>query len=282
MILDLGDIAPLSINIYDSTGALANATSVSVTIYLPDGTTTTGTVTNPTTGQYNCDYTPTQVGRYVISWSATGTNAASYTDEFSVRDIANMGVVSLDEVKSHLNIPLTVTTDDEELRRFMDAATDLAEGFVGQVLGRRTITSEKHSGSNYDHIKIRKPSILSVTSLTENGVALTQDTDYVVDPTGQRIYRIATNGLFSNHYYGYWAQGVNNVVVTYVAGFTLAPAAARQGVLEITRHLWTTQRGNKSGTTRSQSGDDFAAGGTHSLTWKAEELLQPLSLPGMI
>jgi hypothetical protein len=279
MTYDLGDVIPLGITITDSTGANANASAVTCTITLPDGTTSTGSVTNPSTGLYNCDFSPTQTGRHAVRWLATGTNASAYTDEFTVRDYADLGIVGLDEVKAHLNIPTTDTTLDEELRRFIDAATDLAETYVGQVLGRRTFTSELYDGGT-EFIRIRNPKAISITSVTENELAVSSSA-YVLDYTGQRLYRIGSGTLYATNSYGYWVQGMNNISVTYVAGYVNPPMAARQGVLEIIRHLWQTQRGSMSVMGRSLGGDELYTTPTYSLPRRAMELLDPTSFPGI-
>ena len=284
MSYDLGDIVPLGITITDSTGANANASAVTCTITLPDGTTSTGSVTNPTTGLYNCDYSPTIVGRYSVRWLATGTNAAAFTDDFVVRDYADIGIVSLSEVKTHLNIPSTDTTSDEELRQFMDAATDLIEGYLGIIIGKRTYTDELYDGTargtNGEFIRIQNPKVISVTSIYENN-ALLSASAYSVDPTGQRIYRVGSDTLYSTNTYGYWAPGMNNIKVTYVAGFVNPPGAVRQGTLETIRHLWQTQRGSMSVLGRNLGGDEMYTTPTYSLPRRVMELLDPASLPGL-
>jgi len=279
MTYDLGDVVPLGITITDSTGANANASAVTCTITLPDGTTSTGSVTNPSTGLYNCDFSPSQTGRHAVRWLATGTNASAYTDEFNVRDYADLGLLGLAEVKAHLNIPTTDTTLDEELRRYIDAGTDLAEQYLGQILGRKTFTSELYDGGT-EFIRIRNPKVISVTSVYENG-ALVSSSNYVLDYTGQRLYRIGSGTLYATNSYGYWTAGMNNVSITYVAGYVNPPMAAKQGVLEIIRHLWQTQRGAMNVMTRNQTGDDFYPGSTYSLPRRAMELLDPQSLPGL-
>ena len=279
MSYDLGDIVPLGITITDSTGANANASAVTCTILLPDGTSSTGSVTNPATGQYNCDFSPSQVGRYSVRWLATGTNASAFTDDFVVRDYAEIGAVSLSEVKTHLNISSSDTSLDEELRLFMDAATDLAEGYLGIIIGQRTYTSELYDGGN-EFLRIRNPKVLSIASVYENDQLL-NSAQYVVDPTGQRLYRIGSGTLYATNSYGYWTAGMNNVKVTYTAGFTNPPAAVRQGVLEIIRHLWQTQRGAMNVMGRNQTGDEFYPASTYSLPRRAMELLDPASLPGL-
>ena len=71
-VYDLGDVASLGITIKDAAGNLANATSVVATITTPDGTTSTPTVVNTSTGLYDVSYTPSTSGRYLIRWVATG------------------------------------------------------------------------------------------------------------------------------------------------------------------------------------------------------------------
>ena len=278
-VYDLGDVVALGVTITDAAGSPADATTVVATIVAPDGTSSTPSVVHSGTGLYDLNYTPTQYGRHTIRWVATGTNASAYADEFTVRDFTELGIVSLDEVKAHLNIPTTNTTNDEEIRRFIDAASDLAESYVGCILGRKTFTSEKYSG-NTDIIRLRNPRAISITSVYENGTLL-DPVAYVLDPTGQRLTRVTTGSISGPNYFGIWAPGAENIVVSYVAGFINPPAAAKQGVLEIIRHLWQTQRGPSSVIGRSQSGDEFYQTPTYSLPRRAMELLDPVSLPGL-
>jgi hypothetical protein len=274
---DLGDVVPLGIAITDASGVAANATTVVLTITAPDGTTTTPSVTNSSTGNYDATFTPTQAGRHRINWLATGTNASAWADEFTVRDNTRHPVISWSDALAHLNIPANAAPEDE-LRRFMDAAEDLAEQYVGTILGRATFT-ETHDGG-YDHIRLRKPCALSVASVYENGV-LVDPSNYYIDPSGQRLYRRGS-GSFGYSLSSMWAAGVQSVVVTYTSGYLVTPPAVQQGVLEILRHLWQTQRGAVNVMNRTGSGDDFYTASTYSLPRRAMELLDQASLPGMI
>lgn len=278
-VYDLGDVVNLGITITDTSGNNANATAVVATITAPDGTVYTPGLSNSAAGLYDVSFTPTQSGRHTIRWVATGANASAYMDEFNVRDMTHTSVISLDQAKAHLNIPASNTTNDEEIRRFIDAATDLAENYVGCILGRQTFTNEKYDG-NTDHLRIRNPKVISIASVYENGNLLNA-ADYLLDPTGQRLYRVTTVAYSASNYYGIWAPGANNITVTYTAGFLNPPGAVQQGVLEILRHLWQTQRGAVSVMGRAQPGDDFYPASTYSLPRRAMELLDPASLPGM-
>jgi len=212
---DLGDVVALGITITNSAGTAQNATSVICTITLPSGTSVTPTVTNSGAGLYDIAYTPTLSGRHVVRWVATGTNASAFTDEFSVRDLTTLPVVSYDMALSHLNIP-AASADEDEIRRFIDAAQDLAENYVGAVLGRRTLV-ETYDGQT-DVLRLRSPRAISITTVVEAGVTL-DASQYKLDDTGQRLYRLTTSTISASSSfgaYGFWASGVNAVTVTYI------------------------------------------------------------------
>jgi len=251
---------------------------VTLNITLPDASTVSVTTSTSTTGTYTASYLPTQVGRHILAWSATGTWPQAFSDIFEVRDIADIGIVGYDEVLEYLNIP-AASASENEVRRFIDASTDLAENYVGQVLGRRTFTNELYDGGT-EFIRIRNPKAISITSVTENGASVPAS-NYVLDYTGQRLYRIGSGTLYATNSYGYWTAGMNNVSITYVAGYVNPPMSAKQGVLEIIRHLWQTQRGSMNVMNRQANGDELYPTATYSLPRRAMELLDPTSFPGM-
>ena len=275
---DLGDKVYLTWNTVDPTGAAVNPGTVTLNITLPDASNVSVTTATSTTGTYTASYLPTQVGRHIIAWAATGSYPQAYSDIFEVRDINDIGICGYDEVLEYLNIP-SASANENEVRRFIDAATDLAETYVGQVLGRRTYTDELYDGGT-EFIRIRNPKAISITSVYENG-ALVSSNAYNLDYTGQRLYRIGSGTLYATNSYGYWTGGFNNIKITYVAGYVNPPMSAKQGVLEIIRHLWQTQRGAINVMGRTQTGDELYTGSTYSLPRRAMELLDPTSFPGM-
>ena len=275
---DLGDKVYLTWNTVDSSGAAVNPGTVTLNITQPDGTTSSVTTATSTTGTYTASFLPTLAGRHILAWAATGSYPQAFSDIFEVRDINDIGIVGYDEVLEFLNIP-AASANENEVRRFIDASTDLAETYVGQVLGRRTFTDELYDGGT-EFIRIRNPKAISITSVTENGLAVSAS-NYVLDYTGQRLYRIGSGTLYATNSYGYWTQGMNNVSITYVAGYVNPPMSAKQGVLEIIRHLWQTQRGAINVMSRTNSGDELYSTPTYSLPRRAMELLDPTSFPGL-
>ena len=259
----IGEVLILNFYTFDSAGVAANATSVTCTITLPNNTTTSPSVTNTATGVYQATYSPAVVGHFGVYWAATGTNATAKEDAFNVEDNSVSPPISLTDVKNHLNI--TVTDDDAELLAMLNAATGLIEGVVGP-LSRRTVTAETHNGGRTT-VLLKQAPIISITSCLENGSALAA-TSYSVDEESGVLTRTSGYTVYT------WGGDVdfanfNNISVTYVAGRSIIPADLAHAVLELVRHLWTTQRGSirRSGT------DDYVPGSGFSMPNRVREML---------
>lgn len=237
---DLGDTLPFSSKLYDKPpadgGVLVNATSVALTITLPDGISTVPgvVVTNPpaVTGTYGYDYVTTSTaGRFVGRWLftfATGKTSA-YTEEFDVRPADPGYVMSLLSAKEHLNIDATDTSADEELRSWLESITRLAEWKAGEVVPK-SYTERHPSGRS---LWLRHPPVISVTSIEP---WLTSGTSYapadVRCTEGGRVERL-NGGSFTG----------GPFAVVYRAGRLVVPANIRDAAKIILKHLWETQRG---------------------------------------
>lgn len=235
MAYDLGDVVPLSVEIRDTAGALADAGAVTLTIALPDGTTTTPAVTSPSTGVYEASHPAAMVGLHAVRWAATGTNAGAYDDVFEVRPSGSRWIVSLADAKAELNI--TGTGDDEELRGVLDEAHDLVERYPpGVTLAPRSRTEQHPGGSTT--LRLRWPPVREVTTVTVAGTALAEaDYDLLLD--GDAAVLIPASGTFGG-------DG-DQVVVEYAAGWASPPPAAVRAVKAMLAHLWATQRGSMGG-----------------------------------
>lgn len=67
-----GQQVRVSLEVYNSSNVLANAT-VALSIKAPDGTVTTPSVTNDSTGKYHSDVSLSAAGVWWYRWAATGT-----------------------------------------------------------------------------------------------------------------------------------------------------------------------------------------------------------------
>ncbi|MGH8571248.1 MAG: head-tail connector protein [Gammaproteobacteria bacterium] len=226
----IGSIVPITFAERNAAGALINATTVSLTITLPDGTLVTPAVANPPaeTGIYTYDYPTTQVGRHIWLAASTGPTAVYGPIVFNVIPSSPGGIIGLDEAKQHLNI--TNSFNDEELRGFLEAATLVVEDVVGPVVAR-SFTEIHDSGAR---LVLNQCPAISLTTLIP---VLTGGTSYLpadldLDP----------NTAVVRHKSGICFEGP--LRVTYTAGRRVVPDNIVQGTKEIVRHMWDTQRGH--------------------------------------
>ncbi|MBA2951590.1 head-tail connector protein [Streptomyces himalayensis] len=273
MPFDLGDTVRLAADCKNAGGTLTDATSVALTITLPDGSTASPAVTNPPgqTGKYTLDYTSTQAGRHAVRWVFTGP-ASAYTDSFDVREASPPAILSLADAKAHLDI--TTTTEDDELRGWIEAVTHLVEQFTG-VCARGTVV-EDHSiqPSGVRELALRRTPVLSLTSAV---AILTGGTSYTVGDldvdTRMGIVRLRSGGRM----YG-------PLRITYTAGRAVIPANITAAAKIILQHLWRTQYGASRALAGIGGGDDFnvtepIAGFGYAIPNRALQLLEPHRLP---
>lgn len=247
----LGQPVPLRALVRDAAGDLDNAETVTLSITLPDGTTVTPTVTNPPvlTGTYVYDYMPTLPGLHTVRWVFTGINsAAPPVDSFYV-DLGPTGLpplASLAEAREQCRV--YSVDDDALLQRYLRVASGHCERRT--QMWRRQILAKTADGGR-DLVRLRYP-VISITTVTESGYALTADGYTTVLDDGL-LYRGPSTGCGWR-----WATGRQNVAVTYVAGAAagIVPDEIRQGVLLLTEHLWNTQRGG-SRLPRTDGGGDW-------------------------
>lgn len=278
--IDLGDTVQVAVAIRDSSGTLTDPATATLTITLPDGTTTTPTVTLPPaeTGILRVDYATVQEGLHRWRLTTTGPVTAR-TDMFDVRPADLPLLFSLADAKEHLNIEAERTNDDEELRRFCEAVTEIVESGPDWGVGPvavRTYTDRIHPCDTRALVLRHRP-VLSVTSVT---AVLDGGTDYApadldVDEQAGIVVRKAAAGLWFTG--GPWD-------VTYLAGRRQVPANISHAGRIILQHLWSTQRSRDVRrppiNTSGEMMDVRAAGMTFSVPRRAIELLGPHAQAG--
>lgn len=255
MAWDVGDVVPLGVEVRDSAGDLAAAGAIACTITLPDGTTATPAVITAATGRYSAQFTATQAGPHGVRWVATGANASAWHDGFYIRPVSTP-LVSLSEIKTHLNIAAADTADDEELRDKLAAAHDAVAANLQRPVTRETRTDVLMPRGPWT-VVLPKPDVTSVTSVTVAGATLDPD-DYTLDVRTGTLTRSAG-----------WSGPVTVVWVTRPVDH----ADVRNAVMEMCRHLWETQRGSARSLPR-RGGDGPAPAG-YALPNRVTELLAP-------
>lgn len=239
MPFDLGDVVPLSVSV-DVEGVPTDGT-VTLTVTKPDGTADTPTPTHGATGQYSYDYPTVMPGRHVVRWVSTSPNAA-YTDVFDVREAELASIVSLKDMKTHLDIK--GTSRDEELRGVIEAVTEMCEEHLGQAIVRSTRTEEHKVRSG---LVLNWTPVQSLVSMALVDGTFTWDVaDLHVSPAG-----VVTSPLGVAPY--------GHLTVTYVAGPSVVKAKHREAAEYTVQHLWKSKRPERGAANRN-SGLDSSMG----------------------
>lgn len=137
-----------------------------------------------------------------------------------------MSVTTLSDAKAYLNI--TGSEHDSELQRTLNRAEGMIARRVGP-LSQGSVT-ERVAGDGAPTLRLTQLPVDSLTSLLDaDGVAVELDALVV---TSSGVVSGATS--FSSRYYD----------ATYTCGYgDPLPDGIVEGVLALTQHLWTTQRG---------------------------------------
>jgi hypothetical protein len=229
MAVDLGQLYRATYEVRDANGALTNAT-VSLAVTLPDGTTAAPgspfTPVNDSTGVYHVDFATATVGLHKFAWTSTSPTT-SKVDWVEVRQFISL--ISFADGKLHLNEQGSL--QDEEIRSFMETATEVVESIVGPCI-IRTFTDRVRTGGG--QLLLPRFPVVSVTSVTS---VRTPSTTYL---TAELDVDLDAGVVSLNTGWGF-TDGPWNVV--YKAGRSIIPARYVQADKEMLWHLWTTQRG---------------------------------------
>ncbi len=224
---DVGDVVTL-------TWVYGASTTAAVTVTLPDGTTSTPSVSGSST--YTASFTTTLPGYHRVRWVGTGSNPGAYEDAFNVSGSTTEPILSLDDAKTFLRI--SNSSSDDEVRAVLEAVSDVCERFTKRVW-RRTTYTETVSTCDSDYIYLPHVPVISVASVVVNGVTVT---DYVVDKRAGALRRGTSLAEYD------WEDSFAGVVVTYTAGPAdgVVPANILQGCRLLLQHMWQTQRGGSN------------------------------------
>lgn len=270
---DLGDTVPLAFEVLDENDELTDASAVAVTIGLPDGTSTSPALVHPSTGRYTLDFVTTMVGRHTVRGTSTGP-ASAFADIFDVRPATPGYIVSLEDAKKHLGMAAATTRDDEELRGFIEAATEVVEDLAGEVIVRRTVV-ERRPLTGDRKVALSYAPVVSMTTIAAVDGSRTWDpAGWDVDPAAAVLTALPGTSLWRG-----------DVAFTYVAGYPLVPARYTRAALMVLRHLWETQRaslgGSRGATLGGQQTDDsFVYSQGYAIPRAAAELIRS-PMPGL-
>lgn len=261
-----------------------SATGTTVTVTQPDNTVVTASPA-PSVGSATFAYPTTKVGRHSVRWVCTGPDVEAYADGFEVAEGDPGFVISLADAKTQLN--MTSTTNDEELRLWLGATTEVVEYFCGSMVVRPY--TEAHSGGKASLSLYHAP-VVAVSAITEfiGTVAYNLTLQPVGQSTSAYGYSVddAEAGIVTRRTASSWPMpfmpGTNNVTVTYTAGRPVIPYAVQGAARLIVAHLWTTRRGAMPLPAASGEQTSMVPGFEYAVPIKAIELMERFERMGGI
>ena len=142
------------------------------------------------------------------------------------------GLITLAEARASLGWATSDTSNDADLEKYIEAATPVIERETGPLIARTGVVFTLDGGRTRLVLPTR---FNTVTTLVESGVTVT---DFVPEPSAGLI----TGGTTGSP--RYFANGVQNIVVTVTTGAAEVPANVKLATRELVTHLW--RRGRQS------------------------------------
>ena len=157
-------------------------------------------------------------------------------------------LTTLANVKAELDI--ANGTSDAVLRRYISGASSAASQYCNRVFAAETV-SEEFLQSHRDRFSISKIAplqlsrwpLIAVTSVTEDGVLLVVDTDYLVDATNGQLTRLTADGFPRT-----WP--CVTITVVYSAGYSTTPADLEDAIIRMVTKRWSAK--GRDATLRSE------------------------------
>jgi hypothetical protein len=171
---------------------------------------------------------------------------------------------SLPDVKAHLNI--TDDAHDAELQDMLDRAVAVLAVRIGPLVPV-VVTDEVHTGPG--PLVLRRYPVVSVQSATSSDSSVT-DLDLDTD-TG------VLHGSFTSK--------SRATKVSYTAGRDVLPADIEAAVLEMTAHLWASQRVSRPGRPGFSEIDvnpEVPSGARFLLPYRVQTLIEPHLIPASV
>jgi hypothetical protein len=182
---------------------------------------------------------------------------------------ADTDLVALDVLKADLGV--IGSASDELLERLISRASSVVQDYIGHALAVEIIEDRFDADAHraVEHpaglILSRRP-IVEIHSITDNGTALVEGTDFRVNAATGQVARIGTASRFTTP-----------VVVSYSAGHPSIPPAVEDVVVGLVRSAYSTHGRDPALRSEEVAGIGsqtfFAAPATTALTAEAIDVL---------
>lgn len=138
--------------------------------------------------------------------------------------ITKFGDIVKADVKAYFGVATSDTSKDAQIDLLLPIVTARIREYCRHDFEVVTVTNEEPKVmENADTFFVTKRPVVTLTSITENGIALVEGTDFVLYKDEGRFVRCSSymNNIFSRPYGGVWDSTQGAVIVSYTGGEAL-------------------------------------------------------------
>jgi uncharacterized phiE125 gp8 family phage protein len=145
-------------------------------------------------------------------------------------------LTTLANVKSELDI--SDGANDAVLRRYINSASVAAANYCNRVFAVETVSEQFLPGHHrwrrhQPKLQLARFPLITVTSVTEDGVVLTVDTDYIVNARNGQLTRVSGGVPIS------WLN--LGITVVYSSGYVTVPPDLEDAVIRMVTQRYSTK-----------------------------------------
>lgn len=260
-----GDILPLLTDTLTyNNGSAANLAGATVNFVMRSmtlskvTTNAAATVTNAATGSVQYTFTATDTaaaGLYQACWVVTfsgGQQQTWPTDGYidiwiepNLTSDTNQYLLSLPDMKEHLNIPAADRSKDQKLIRWVMAATPVIEHITGPIVIKQY--DEWYDGGQYE-LRFRHRPVQTLVAASIYLGPVEYAMSQVTEPQDGSIFSVMVDGTRRLVRRGpggsqlAFPGGLQSIHLIYTAGYSTVPEEVRQGALEMLRENWVASQ----------------------------------------
>lgn len=163
----------------------------------------------------------------------------------------------------YLEAAIPALAGRSDLDELVAVASVMVENYCGRTFAYQSAIVDYLDGTGTPRIWIRRPPIVAIASVTQNGSTLAEGSDFVADDCMGRLTR--GDGRTDPDRSGLvWCSGTRNVVVTYNGGYEeipspvkMATALVAHGIVNASGAPFQSERMDNYSYTRATSESDL-------------------------
>lgn len=166
-------------------------------------------------------------------------------------DLLPYALTTLQDVKESLGIASSDLTWDNLIKRKINQATEIIEGYCGRRFKATNYTDEEYDGTWTDQLVLRNFPVISFTGLSARDSSLNQG-DF--DTINSEHYFVDNNSGIIDSVAGSFYGSYNRWRVTYRAGYETIPSDLQEACAILASYLTINDPGSNTGIASKKEG----------------------------